>query len=214
MKKTTLTLLFAAALFAVWSAKGLELSNAQVGGMLASAGDANGDGDVNVADAVYTLNYLFAGGQEPVACAHPPPEKDPGDLMAGMYRFTFNGTLTSTLLFHADGTWVVPELEILFGAGLGRADVTAVSPIVGAWKLENPTTVSVIGVHRLFGANGETVGFFKYDGTYTFTPDYSRFTYAGDLFEIGPNDDPWDPAAVPVQVWNNNFGSATRCVVP
>ena len=180
--------------------------------MLASAGDANGDGDVNLADAVYLLEFLFAGGPEPVACAQAQPK--PGDLMAGMYRFTFNGTFDSTVLFHADGTTVIPELEILFGAGLGRADITAVSPIVGAWRLVDPTTVSVIGVQRLFGANGETVGFFKYDGTYTFAPDYSGFTHAGRGFEFGPNDDPWDPAAVPVRVFNNNFGTGTRCVVP
>ncbi len=74
--------------------------------------------------------------------------------------------------------------------------------------------MSLIAVQRLFGANGETVGFFKYDGTYTFTPDYNEITYAGDFFEIGPIDDPWDPAAVPVGVRRNNFGTGTRCVVP
>ena len=114
----------------------------------------------------------------------------------------------------ADGTYVVPELEVLFGAGLGRPEITALSPLAGAWRLVDPTTVSVIGVQRLFGANGETVGFFKYDGTYTFAADYSGFTHAGRGFEFGPNDDPWDPAAVPVQVFNNNFGTGTRIVVP
>ena len=212
MKKTTLTLLLAAALFTVWSAKGIELRGAQVGGLLASAGDANGDGDVNLADAVYLLEFLFAGGPEPVACAQAQPV-DPGNLMAGMYRFTFNGTFASTVLFHADRTTVIPELEILFGAGLGRADITAVSPIVGAWRLENTTTVSLISVQRLFGVNGETVGFFKYDGTYTFAADYSGFTHTGRGFEFGPNDDPWDPNAVPVQVFNN-VGTGTRIVVP
>ncbi len=29
------------------------------------AGDANGDGVVNVADVVYEINFLFAGGPEP-----------------------------------------------------------------------------------------------------------------------------------------------------
>ena len=29
-------------------------------------GDANGDDAVNVADAVYTIGYIFAGGTEPV----------------------------------------------------------------------------------------------------------------------------------------------------
>jgi hypothetical protein len=30
-------------------------------------GDANGDGTVNVADAVYLINYIFKGGPPPPA---------------------------------------------------------------------------------------------------------------------------------------------------
>ncbi len=35
-------------------------------------GDVNGDGMIDVSDAVYTLLYLFKGGQPPVACADTP----------------------------------------------------------------------------------------------------------------------------------------------
>ena len=32
------------------------------------AGDTNGDGTVNIGDAVWILGYLFAGGEPPVPC--------------------------------------------------------------------------------------------------------------------------------------------------
>jgi hypothetical protein len=35
-------------------------------------GDVNGDGTIDIADAVYTLLYLFKGGDPPVACADSP----------------------------------------------------------------------------------------------------------------------------------------------
>jgi hypothetical protein len=35
-------------------------------------GDVNGDGMIDIADAVYTLLYLFKGGEPPVACADTP----------------------------------------------------------------------------------------------------------------------------------------------
>lgn len=38
----------------------------------ASNGDVNGDGQINISDAVYTLIYLFRGGPAPVACASSP----------------------------------------------------------------------------------------------------------------------------------------------
>jgi len=37
-----------------------------------AAGDANGDGSVNIGDAVYVINYIFKGGP-------PPPSKGEGD---------------------------------------------------------------------------------------------------------------------------------------
>jgi phosphohistidine phosphatase SixA len=37
----------------------------------ASRGDANGDGSINIADAVYVLQYLFAQGPPPSVCARP-----------------------------------------------------------------------------------------------------------------------------------------------
>ena len=33
------------------------------------AGDANGDGNVDVLDVFYTINYLFAAGTPPLGCA-------------------------------------------------------------------------------------------------------------------------------------------------
>ena len=36
-----------------------------------SKGDANGDGQINIADAVYVLQYLFAQGAPPPACESP-----------------------------------------------------------------------------------------------------------------------------------------------
>jgi len=44
-------------------------------------GDADGDGERNLADAVYLLNWLFLGGPEPVLFASPPTERflDHGD---------------------------------------------------------------------------------------------------------------------------------------
>jgi hypothetical protein len=43
------------------------------GNSTASAnGDVNGDGTIDIADAVYTLLYLFKGGEPPVACAGSP----------------------------------------------------------------------------------------------------------------------------------------------
>lgn len=52
----------------------LREGNAQVGGGGGGFdapilnGDANGDGGRDISDAVYMLNWLFIGGQEPVAC--------------------------------------------------------------------------------------------------------------------------------------------------
>ena len=40
---------------------------------IAAAGDANDSGTINVADAAYSLNFLFRGGMIP-----PPPFPNPG----------------------------------------------------------------------------------------------------------------------------------------
>jgi len=44
----------------------------RAGGTATANGDANGDGTIDVSDAVYTLLYLFKGGEPPVACADTP----------------------------------------------------------------------------------------------------------------------------------------------
>ncbi len=52
-----------------------EFSKTATGGNPPSAsrnGDANGDGQLDIADAVYLLLHLFKGGPEPVALADPP----------------------------------------------------------------------------------------------------------------------------------------------
>ena len=41
-------------------------------------GDVNGDGKINVADAVYLLNLQFLGGPEPVPLVCPTDEEDDG----------------------------------------------------------------------------------------------------------------------------------------
>src|SRR4029434_5083481 len=41
-------------------------------GGASSNGDVNGDGSIDIADAVYTLLHLFKGGPAPVACADTP----------------------------------------------------------------------------------------------------------------------------------------------
>src|SRR5262245_234119 len=44
-------------------------------GIPSGNGDVNGDGSINLSDAVYLLNWLFLGGTEPHAidCNPPPP---------------------------------------------------------------------------------------------------------------------------------------------
>lgn len=44
-------------------------ASSSAGGTAVSAGDANGDSTVDIADAVYVLSYLFQGGPPPVAIA-------------------------------------------------------------------------------------------------------------------------------------------------
>jgi hypothetical protein len=52
---------------------GLSLQARAGGGAVAvHNGDANGDGGIDISDAVYLLIYLFKGGQAPVACADSP----------------------------------------------------------------------------------------------------------------------------------------------
>ena len=41
--------------------------------MAMDAADANDDGSIDIADAIYLLSYLFGGGDQP-----PPPFPDPG----------------------------------------------------------------------------------------------------------------------------------------
>ncbi len=45
---------------------------AGAGSVATENGDVNGDGMIDVSDAVYTLLYLFKGGDPPVACADTP----------------------------------------------------------------------------------------------------------------------------------------------
>jgi hypothetical protein len=47
---------------------GVEAQGAGAGAGVARNGDVNGDGNINIADASYLLNWLFLGGREPVPC--------------------------------------------------------------------------------------------------------------------------------------------------
>jgi hypothetical protein len=64
------------------------------GAGVAGNGDSNGDGEIDIADASYLLNWLFLGGAEPVPCA------SGGDGPAGLPE------TGQTLCFNEDG-WVI-----------------------------------------------------------------------------------------------------------
>ncbi len=51
------------------------LGGAGQGGVASANGDVNGDGQINLTDAIHLLNWLFKGGAEPEAidCDQPPP---------------------------------------------------------------------------------------------------------------------------------------------
>jgi hypothetical protein len=49
-------------------------------GLAATSGDTNGDESVDISDAIYLLDFLFSGGEPPVACAAPPLECPACDL--------------------------------------------------------------------------------------------------------------------------------------
>src|SRR5262249_17388407 len=43
-------------------------------GELVANGDVNGDGTINITDAIYLLRYMFQDGPQPVACAAGAPD--------------------------------------------------------------------------------------------------------------------------------------------
>jgi hypothetical protein len=50
-------------------------------------GDANGDGNVNILDVVYLINYVFAGGLPPVG---PSDVNSDGNVNADDIRYLIN----------------------------------------------------------------------------------------------------------------------------
>ncbi len=70
-------------------------------------GDANADGDYNVADAVFALSYLFVRGSEPPPCKKAADANDTGtvDLTDAVYllSFLFSGGAEPAAPFAACG---------------------------------------------------------------------------------------------------------------
>src|SRR5262245_1962853 len=60
------------------------------GGAVISAGDSNGDGRVDISDAVHTLSYLFSGGPPPASC-----QSEPG-VASGISFDPSGSSLTAT----------------------------------------------------------------------------------------------------------------------
>lgn len=72
-------------IFFSWHAVG-SLGQAGTGGGPASAGDSNGDGNIDISDPVHTLNYLFTGGPPPALCQGGP------EVLASNVGFDPSGT--------------------------------------------------------------------------------------------------------------------------
>lgn len=76
----------------------------------AGNGDVNGDGSIDIADAIYLINLQFLGGPEPVPIECEPPDEEPGgdevEFAEAEIFFEFNSTdldLGMHLFFDAEG---------------------------------------------------------------------------------------------------------------
>lgn len=192
MRKLLATLLAVSVGFVggvVWLGSSLR---AGAGGVASASGDVNGDGQIDVSDAVYTLLYLFKGGQPPVACA------DSAELVARVEalesviqssrticwerpdRFLENGDgtvtdtcsglqwLQQTVDVNADGVYDVSDLVDWATAGqvLDRLEIGG----KGDWRL--PTVRELEGIT---------------DGTRSSPPLAPAFRLQAEIVERFPN---------------------------
>ena len=77
-------------------------------------GDVNGDGEIDLSDAIYLLNYKFSGGPKPVEFLCPVPRATESDVIPFYDRTKVVGS--SRLLRDADGltlTNVLAQQEAL-----------------------------------------------------------------------------------------------------
>jgi formylglycine-generating enzyme required for sulfatase activity len=68
MKKWGLTVLVVGLFLGTWILRGTGEAARGGGGTTPLCNDSNGDGRVDISDAVYLLSYLFTGGPDPVPC--------------------------------------------------------------------------------------------------------------------------------------------------
>src|SRR5262245_591197 len=99
----------------------------QAGRNSISGGDSNGDGRVDISDALHTLNFLFSGGPAPALCQsfHP----DATEVLFDPSGTALSGTRVDTILREVD-----LKLESLYSEDSALS--TRVSALEGTSEIE------------------------------------------------------------------------------
>lgn len=191
-----------ALLFAYWCGHSLlVLGQAQDPRVANRNGDVNGDGKLDLADAVYFLSWLFEGGPEPVALAQE-DDVEFGKMVAGSYLGDADGiTFIATLM--ADGTFIQTD-----ATDFGQGDLLANgfnSPQHGAWTRTGPRETTVTHLQIAYDSNGALTGIVRISATGTWDENFEEGsgTYTFEVF--APDQDPLDPNATPVNAGEGTY---------
>jgi hypothetical protein len=118
-------------------------SSCEAGGVAIQNGDANGDGERDISDAIHLLLWLFGEGAEPVPCAAdcPPRFVDHGD---GTVTDQRTGLLWQKTPCDANGDGTISLVDIVEREGASAAAGNLVLGGHGGWRVPNTAELSTL----------------------------------------------------------------------
>ena len=121
------------------------------GGLASLSGDANGDGEIDLGDVLYLLNFLFVSGSPPVACGESASVHERLEALEGAVS-THEEILSHFSIVYLPSPDGSPSVKTIRIAGVnlqivdGRTD--------GGWTALDGTGNLIIGRNELHGGGG------------------------------------------------------------
>ena len=204
MRKSLAVLLSAGVLLGWWFSAEVTVLGQQGNPRAGGSGDVNGDRSVDLADAIYLLNYVFQGGPEPVplAAAEVCDFSEQDCAAAGTFTAVNHGTLPvefsfGSLVTLTPGGGYVTESDLDFGAG-GGGPFAFRSSGRGNWKRTGEREFTATYLHYTYDPAGALAALEKVTTVLSFDDSFESAHGVVTFSVYAPHQDPFgdDPPLV------------------